>query len=75
MAEEIKETIMKLSDIEANAYCNWLTRKAIIDDLKEALTPAIEKKIRKVDPKFLGKLYNYPGDTTTHRISKVLSAI
>lgn len=67
---------MKLEDIARDAKSNWAKRNYLVRTLQGInFTKAQKKKIDKIDPKFLRKLYNFPGDITTHRIHKVLSKI
>jgi len=67
---------MTIKDIAREAKHNWTERNYLIRYLKDyKFTAEQKKKINKVDPKFFTKLYNYPGDITTHRIHKVLNEV
>ena len=66
-----------LMDILARSEANWNERGDLISAIKRACMEdsKLEDAIDSVDSSFLRKLYNFPGDLTTHRIAKVLSKI
>lgn len=69
-------------DLILRAQRNWDERNEIVKETQQLLSKLTDvnntpfKEIpffKETDPKFLMKLFNFPGDITTHRISNTLS--
>lgn len=67
----------ELEGLKTRAWKNAADKQSILEDtialFKDSTT--LQEAANKVDPSFLRKLFNFPGDITSTRISKVLSKI
>jgi hypothetical protein len=72
----MKLTYADAGFIKKQAEENWKERAVLMQHMKDLCEDdEICEAIHKVDKSFIRKLYNFPGDITTHRIHNVLTKI